>query len=380
MLSRDSSDVPELTESSHDRDSRDFSTYPLALEPRETNSDHSDVNEDEFEEEDVGWVVTRHSTIETYEAEDSYEEADDQSLSLFYAGYSTNAERPWQADEEALISVRRNSIQQDQQFAVAQPIKAITRGMSLMRSDTVKSVNDPDLVTWTGPDDKLNPHNWPPRRRWSSTVLIAMFAFIAPMASTMVAPALPTLADEFGINSEIEEFMLMSIFLLAFAVGPFLWGPLSEIYGRVHVMVGANLIFLLFNTVCGFAKTKEQMMAFRFLSGIGGSASQAVGIRTLILHCRELTRTQIGGGVISDCFRANERGLATAIYSLMPFLSPATAPIMGGYMTQYVTWRWVRYSCLSSFPPRRSPIPVVRGDNAKALLEAVLCPLIQRST
>lgn len=207
-----------------------------------------------------------------------------------------------------------------------------------------------------------------------------MFAFIAPMASTMVAPALPTLADEFGINSEIEEFMLMSIFLLAFAVGPFLWGPLSEIYGRVHVMVGANLIFLLFNTVCGFAKTKEQMMAFRFLSGIGGSAPQAVGIRTLILHCRELTRTQIGGGVISDCFRANERGLATAIYSLMPFLSPATAPIMGGYMTQYVTWRWVRYSCLSSFPPRRSPIPVVRGDNAKALLEAVLCPSIQRST
>ena len=56
----------------------------------------------------------------------------------------------------------------------------------------------------------------------------------------------------------------------------FLWGPLSEVYGRVKVLKGANLIFLVFNTACGFAQTKQQMMAFRFVSGIGGSAPQAV--------------------------------------------------------------------------------------------------------
>lgn len=43
-------------------------------------------------------------------------------------------------------------------------------------------------------------------------------------------------------------------------------------------MQGANLIFLLFNTVCGFARNKHQMMAFRFLAGIGGSAPQAVSV------------------------------------------------------------------------------------------------------
>lgn len=41
-------------------------------------------------------------------------------------------------------------------------------------------------------------------------------------------------------------------------------------------MKGANIIFLIFNTACGFAQTKQQMMAFRFCSGIGGSAPQAV--------------------------------------------------------------------------------------------------------
>jgi len=194
----------------------------------------------------------------------------------------------------------------------------------LVHTPSRRSVRDPNLVTWEGPDDPEDPHNWPKHRRWASTLLIASFAFIAPMASTMVAPALDTIAAEFDVQSDIEKFLIMSIFLLAFAIGPFVWGPMSEVFGRVRVMQCANLIFLLFNTVCGFARTKQQMMAFRFLSGIGGSAPQA-----------------IGGGILSDCFRAQERGTATAIYSLMPFLSPAVAPIMGGYLTQYTTWRWV---------------------------------------
>lgn len=66
-------------------------------------------------------------------------------------------------------------------------------------------------------------------------------------------------------------------------MGPFLWGPLSEVFGRVRVLQAANLIYLLFNTVCGFAQSKEQMMAFRFLSGIGGSAPQAVSLDPLAI-------------------------------------------------------------------------------------------------
>jgi MFS family permease len=92
----------------------------------------------------------------------------------------------------------------------------------------------------------------------------------------MVAPSLDTIATEFNIISGFEKALVMSIFLLAYAVGPFILGPLSEIYGRVVVLQSANGVFLLFNTVCGFARSKEQMMAFRFLSGLGGSAPQAV--------------------------------------------------------------------------------------------------------
>lgn len=96
----------------------------------------------------------------------------------------------------------------------------------------------------------------------------------------MVAPALDTIAVEFKITSGFEKALVMSIFLLAYAIGPFLLGPLSEIFGRVVVLQCANLVFLVFNTICGFAKTKEQMMAFRFLSGLGGSAPQAVRLHS----------------------------------------------------------------------------------------------------
>lgn len=92
----------------------------------------------------------------------------------------------------------------------------------------------------------------------------------------MLAPALPTLADEFKITSSVVTYLLMSIFLLAYAAGPFILGPLSEIYGRVVVLQSANLVFLVFNTACGFATSTEQMLALRFLSGLGGSAPQAV--------------------------------------------------------------------------------------------------------
>lgn len=167
----------------------------------------------------------------------------------------------------------------------------------LLRRKTIPKIADPNLVTWNGPEDPTNPHNWPRHRKWTSVVLVAAFAFIAPMASTIVAPALDDIAVEFNIvQGSTEAFLVMSIFLLAFAIGPFLWGPLSEVFGRVRVMQGANLIFLLFNTVCGFARTKEQMMAFRFLSGIGGSAAQAVSVRHISRNM--LTRIDRWGNCI----------------------------------------------------------------------------------
>lgn len=133
-------------------------------------------------------------------------------------------------------------------------------------------------VTWTGSTDPGNPHNWPKYKKWSSTILVSCFTFISPVSSTMLAPALPDLADRFN-TSGLETYLVMSIFLLAYAIGPFILAPLSEMYGRVVVLQAANMVFLIFNTVCGFSQTKTQILIFRFLSGLGGAAPQAVRVQ-----------------------------------------------------------------------------------------------------
>lgn len=140
----------------------------------------------------------------------------------------------------------------------------------------------------------------------------------------MVAPALQDIGKDIGITTELELSMILSIFILAYAIGPLFLGPLSEIYGRAIVLQVTNLVYLAFNLGCGFAQTKEQMIAFRFFAGLGGSAPLA-----------------LGGGLLSDCFRAEERGKAIAIYSLAPLLGPAVGPIAGGFISMKTTWRWV---------------------------------------
>ena len=153
---------------------------------------------------------------------------------------------------------------------------------------------------------------------------VSSFTFISPVSSSMVAPALPAMAADLGITNEIASQMMLSIFILAYAVGPLFLGPLSEVYGRVPVLQLANLFFLIFNLACGFAQTGAQMLVFRFFAGIGGSAPLA-----------------IGGGILADCFSAEERGKAIGIYSLAPLIGPAVGPIAGGFITQNTTWRWV---------------------------------------
>jgi MFS family permease len=76
----------------------------------------------------------------------------------------------------------------------------------------------------------------------------------------MVAPALPAMARELNITNSVEQSLMLSIFVLAYAIGPLFLGPLSEISGRVIVLQLANLFYLAFNIGCGFAKTKGELI------------------------------------------------------------------------------------------------------------------------
>jgi MFS family permease len=86
-------------------------------------------------------------------------------------------------------------------------------------------------VTWDGADDSDNPKNWTFRRKWAATFFVPSFTFISLVSSSMVAPALASIA-EFNITNDVEIAPTLSIFVLAYAIGPLFLGPMSEIYGR----------------------------------------------------------------------------------------------------------------------------------------------------
>jgi MFS family permease len=84
------------------------------------------------------------------------------------------------------------------------------------------------------------------------------------------------IGTDLDIPTGVDLQMVLSIFLLSYAFGPFFLASFSETWGRRPVLMFGNLIYIIFTLCCGFATTGTQIKIFRFLAGIGGSASLGV--------------------------------------------------------------------------------------------------------
>ncbi|RYP69979.1 hypothetical protein DL771_005770 [Monosporascus sp. 5C6A] len=183
--------------------------------------------------------------------------------------------------------------------------------------------NDPLLVAFHQPYDPENPLDWPTGRKWAVTDVMSATGFNRIMVSTIMSPALSLIASELDMTPA-ESAMALSIYFLATAFGPLFIGPLSEIYGREAILHASSVWFLIWNIACGFANTKEILIASRFLAGFGASAIYA-----------------LAGGVLGDIWRPEQRGRSLGVYLLIPLLGAAVGPIIGGFMAARVAWRWL---------------------------------------
>lgn len=180
------------------------------------------------------------------------------------------------------------------------------------------------IVGWQSQEDPEMPLNFTERRKWTLIALLASISFISPLASSMFAPGVSFMSQEFNNDSAILQSLTVSIFVLGYAIGPLFLAPLSEIYGRRFVITGANAFFCVWQIGCALAPNLQSLIIFRFLTGVGGSGC--------------LT---IGGGVIADLFPPDRRGIASAVYSLGPLFGPVVGPVCGGFIAQRAGWRWV---------------------------------------
>ncbi|KAG8904587.1 hypothetical protein FRB99_001505 [Tulasnella sp. 403] len=180
------------------------------------------------------------------------------------------------------------------------------------------------LVKWDGPDDPENPKNWSMAYRWYITAIAGLLVLNATFASSAPSGVVEQLVPKFHLNHS-TTVLTISLFVAGYCVGPLLWGPLSEQYGRKPILLVGFGVYTLFQLGAALSENAATLLIMRFLGGTFAASP--------------LTTS---GGIIADIWNADIRGKALAFFTLAPFAGPAIGPIVGGYINVGgASWRWL---------------------------------------
>lgn len=114
----------------------------------------------------------------------------------------------------------------------------------------------------------------------------------------------------------------MSIWEIGEIISPLIIAPLSELYGRLWIYLGANVLFVVFAAGDALSTNINMVVAFRALTGLA-VASQS-----------------LNPAIVGDMFMQEERGRPMAVMEVAPFIGVITGPIIGGYISADIGWRW----------------------------------------
>ncbi|KAK3714847.1 hypothetical protein LTR37_007582 [Vermiconidia calcicola] len=145
------------------------------------------------------------------------------------------------------------------------------------KAEVIRPAGQPDssLVEFDGPDDPGNPKNWSVRRRIAISMSMALMTFVVTFSSSIFAVATGPIAEEFGIDITTAT-LGVALFLLGFVLGPVLFGPASEVYGRRAPLFVGYIVFAIFQIPVAVGQNVATIMLGRFLSGLFASAPLAV--------------------------------------------------------------------------------------------------------
>ncbi len=153
--------------------------------------------------------------------------------------------------------------------------------------------------------------------------LIAGMA-LASLDQTIVATSLPTIVGELGGLEDIS--WVVSAYLLAETVSTPIYGKLSDLYGRRALFRFAIVVFVAGSMLCGVAQNLPMLVAFRAVQGIGAGGLISMAFAT-----------------IGDVIPPRERGRYTGWFSSVFAVTSVIGPLLGGYLTDHASWRWIFY-------------------------------------
>lgn len=158
------------------------------------------------------------------------------------------------------------------------------------------SSSDPYLVEWI-PRDPRNPMNFSFTRKWVIAHITALSIFVISFSSSAYTGGIVQISAQFEISHTVA-LLGVSTFVLGFAMGPLIWAPLCEMYGRRIICLITYAGATIFDAACIGAQSATQIIVLRFIAGVFGSAT--------------LTNS---GGVMADMFNDQDRGQAMSIFA-----------------------------------------------------------------
>jgi DHA2 family multidrug resistance protein len=166
--------------------------------------------------------------------------------------------------------------------------------------------------------------DWKPKYNpWLIAVVVALAAFMEVLDTSIANVALRHIAGALGASQE-ESTWVLTTYLVANAIVLPITGWLSSLIGRKRFFMLCVVLFTASSVLCGIATTLPILLFARAIQGAGGGGLQPMS-----------------QAIMADVFPPEKRGMAFALFGVTVVVAPALGPILGGWITDNYSWRWI---------------------------------------
>ncbi len=157
------------------------------------------------------------------------------------------------------------------------------------------------------------------------TIAVAAATFMEVLDTTIVNVSVPAIAGSLGV-SPAEGTWTVSSYSLAAAIMQPLTGWIGRRFGEVRTFVTSMLLFVAFSALCGFATSMDMLVVARLMQGLVSGPMVAIAQALLLRN-----------------FPPEKRGMAMGLWAMVVIVAPIFGPILGGWITDNLSWPWVFY-------------------------------------
>ena len=227
-----------------------------------------------------------------------------------------------------------------EQFSNANAQQEIDRSLSLEKTKSTpivpsKTADGHILVDWYMTDDPANPQNWSNGKRALVSIIICCYTFVVYTGSAIYTSSAEGVMRKFGVTY-LDASLPLSLYVLAYGIGPLIFSPLSEVpvIGRSPVYAITMALFTILSLPTALVNNFAGLLVLRFLQGFFGSPCLATGAATM-----------------QDMYSFLYLPYALTSWVSAAYCGPALGPLLSGFAVTAKGWRWSLWEILWAAGP-----------------------------